>query len=170
MSLSIEQTLFLTEYRKTRNATKAAFACGAPGKNASAEGRKMMEDPEIKLALIQDAEKMRKQCDVDEEFIINALKDNLERAMAAEEILTSKGSSTGKFRYNGQVANRTLELLGKHIGMFKDIEPQTNTNTGPTILIVNPDGRKILQVESQGASATIRKEAESVVEKAFDNE
>lgn len=37
--------------------------------------------------------------------------------MQAQEIMTAAGG-TGEFRYDGAVANRALELLGKELGMF----------------------------------------------------
>lgn len=35
-------------------------------------------------------------------------------------MLDSDGNPIGEYRYNGSVANKALELLGKHFGMFLD--------------------------------------------------
>jgi hypothetical protein len=35
-------------------------------------------------------------------------------------VLDRDGRPTGEYRYEGQVANKALELLGKEIGMFVD--------------------------------------------------
>jgi len=43
---------------------------------------------------------------------------NVERAMEAFPVLDAAGNPTGKYVYNGNVANRALELLGKEQGMF----------------------------------------------------
>jgi hypothetical protein len=40
--------------------------------------------------------------------------------MTAEQIKDSHGKATGEYRYDGAVANRALELLGKELGMFVD--------------------------------------------------
>jgi phage terminase small subunit len=48
------------------------------------------------------------------------LVENVDRAMEAEPVLDPKGNPTGEYKYNGNVANRALELLGKEIGMFVD--------------------------------------------------
>jgi phage terminase small subunit len=55
---------------------------------------------------------------LDREFVIENLKRNLERAMQAEPVCDSDGNLMGEYRYNGTVANRSLELLGREIGMF----------------------------------------------------
>ena len=38
--------------------------------------------------------------------------------MQAQAVLDAKGNPTGEYTYNGSVANRALELLGKEQGMF----------------------------------------------------
>ena len=46
--------------------------------------------------------------------------ENVRRAMAEVPVLDRQGIETGEYRYNGTVANRALELLGKHQSMFTD--------------------------------------------------
>lgn len=71
--------------------------------------------------LVSDAQQSRsRKTWLDREFVIEGLKRNFERAMQAVPVLDSTGKPTGNFRYNGQVANRSLELLGKELGMFID--------------------------------------------------
>lgn len=54
------------------------------------------------------------------EWVIERLIENADRAMQIQPILDGKGQPTGEYRYDGSVANRALELLGKEIGMFVD--------------------------------------------------
>lgn len=51
-------------------------------------------------------------------WVLERLKQNVERAMQAEPVYDDEGNQTGVYRYAGAVANRALELLGKHLGMF----------------------------------------------------
>jgi hypothetical protein len=53
-------------------------------------------------------------------WVIAKLVENVDRAMEAEPVLDPKGNPTGEYKYNSNVANRALELLGKEIGMFVD--------------------------------------------------
>lgn len=62
------------------------------------------------------------------EWVVDALRENVERAMQAVAVLDSNGKPTGEYKYDGSVANRALELLGKEIGMFVDRTENTNVN------------------------------------------
>ena len=54
------------------------------------------------------------------EWVIGRLMANVERAMQGTPVLDKWGEPTGAYRYEGSIANKALELLGKEIGMFKD--------------------------------------------------
>jgi len=53
-------------------------------------------------------------------WVLQNLRDNVERALQSVEIIDSKGNRTGEYRYDGSVVNRGLELIGKELGMFVD--------------------------------------------------
>jgi len=57
---------------------------------------------------------------VSKAWVIAKLVENVERAMTAEPVRDAQGNATGEFKYNGNVANRALELIGKEHGMFID--------------------------------------------------
>ena len=57
--------------------------------------------------------------------------DNYERASQAVPVTDREGEPIGEFKYEGSVANRALELIGKELGMF--IERTENTTTVKTI-------------------------------------
>jgi phage terminase small subunit len=54
------------------------------------------------------------------QWVLDGLKLNYQRAMQAVAIKDHEGEPTGEFKYDGNVANKSLELIGKHLGMFKD--------------------------------------------------
>lgn len=54
------------------------------------------------------------------EWVIARLVENAQRALKAVPVTTSEGEEKGEYQYNGNVANRALELLGKELGMFID--------------------------------------------------
>jgi hypothetical protein len=57
---------------------------------------------------------------IDAQWIEDQLVENVKRAMQAKPVLDREGKETGEYTYNGAVANRALELLGKQRGMFGD--------------------------------------------------
>ncbi len=55
-----------------------------------------------------------------QDWVLNRLVQNVGRAIRANPVLDKDGVSMGEYRYEGAVANRALELVGKHLGMFTD--------------------------------------------------
>jgi len=64
------------------------------------------------------------------QWVLERLIENANRAMQAEAVKDREGKETGEYRYEGSVANRALELLGKELGMFKDQSESTLTVNG----------------------------------------
>jgi hypothetical protein len=60
---------------------------------------------------------------VDRAWVLSILRQNVLRAMQRVQVLDRQGKPIGVFTYNGQVANRALELMGKELGMFVDRTP-----------------------------------------------
>jgi len=59
-----------------------------------------------------------RQAGITKEWVIDMLKENVDRAMQARPVLDKDGNETGRYEWNGFVANKALELLGREIGMF----------------------------------------------------
>ena len=76
---------------------------------------------------------------IDKEWVIERLRENVERAMQAQPVIDRAGNPTGSYVYNGAAANRALELLGKELGMFieRRLSKQTDDITEGT-----PDERR----------------------------
>lgn len=51
-------------------------------------------------------------------WVLENLRQNAERALQQRAVLDAQGKETGEFKYDGAVANRALELIGKELGMF----------------------------------------------------
>ena len=52
----------------------------------------------------------------------------VERAMQAVPHLDHEGNPTGVYTYQGNVANKALELLGRELGMFAQRQPRDEDN------------------------------------------
>ena len=61
---------------------------------------------------------MAEETGITHEWILETLKANCDRAMQVEPVLGRDGEPTGEYTYQGSVANRALELMGKEQGMF----------------------------------------------------
>ncbi len=54
------------------------------------------------------------------QWVIDRLRENVARSMQMEAVRNADGETIGEYTYNGSVANRALELLGKELSMFID--------------------------------------------------
>jgi phage terminase small subunit len=76
------------------------------------------------------AERMSEKIAVTREWVIAKLVENADRAMQATPVTDAAGRPTGEYRWDGNVANRALELLGKECGMFVDRSENRNVTYG----------------------------------------
>ncbi len=52
------------------------------------------------------------------QWVLDGLRENLERALQRKKVIGADGKPTGDYTYQGQVANKALELIGQELGMF----------------------------------------------------
>ena len=114
--LTAVQRRFVNEYMQDGNASAAAKRIGSHPDY----GRQLVTNPHVKAEIERRTKKIEKKCDVSVEFVLTGLKENYARAMQLQEVIDREGNATGEFQYEGAVANRSLELMGKHLGMFTE--------------------------------------------------
>lgn len=69
--------------------------------------------------LLKSTEKAVEALAIDREWVMGLLKENAERALQRVPVTDGEGNIV-EYKYDGAVANRALELLGKEMGMFID--------------------------------------------------
>ncbi len=93
-------------------------------KRASQLGSLLYRRPEIKARVTEVQEELREvslsNAMIDRTYVLKGLKDNHDKASKTVAVLDRNGRPTGEYRYDGGVANRSLELMGKELGMFAD--------------------------------------------------
>ncbi len=104
--------------------TEAAKLAGYSEKNAASLGSRLSKKVNISNRINELKERASEQAaassGISKAWVIKGLRENFERAMQAEAFIDAEGNPTGEYKYQGQVANRALELMGKEIGMFID--------------------------------------------------
>jgi len=105
-----------------------AYATAGFGKSKSAPSR-LSKEPRIQarvgeflrarnIAMEKAMVRGVRQAGITKEWVIDMLKENAERAMQVRPVLDKEGNPTGEYQWNGFVANKALELLGRELGMF----------------------------------------------------
>ncbi|HVA57287.1 MAG TPA: terminase small subunit [Gemmatimonadaceae bacterium] len=118
--LTAKQGRFVDEYLIDLNATQAAIRAGYSERTARFIGAENLTKPNIAAAIAARTAEVCERLGLTKEWVLTRLKENVERAMQAEPVKDSKGKETGEYTYQGAAANKALELLGKHVGLFTD--------------------------------------------------
>jgi phage terminase small subunit len=124
--LSDKQKRFVQEYLIDQNATQAYKRAGYKVKNdhvAQTSAHNLLLNSVISEAIKDGMADLAKVTRITAEYVLTRLRENVERAMQIEPVLGKDGIETGEFRYDGAVANKGLELLGKHLGIFDKVPP-----------------------------------------------
>jgi hypothetical protein len=114
---------FVQEIVKGKSQGDAYLAAGYKAKNelvASAAATRLLKDVKIVARLSELQRKAEEKVVIDRAWVLHRLVENVERAMTARAAVDEDGNPVGVYKYEGSVANRALELLGKEMGMFVD--------------------------------------------------
>ncbi|QFU15219.1 terminase small subunit [Microvirga thermotolerans] len=111
MAADEKRKRFVQEYLIDLNGTQAAIRAGYARSGAHTEANRLLAIPEVKAMIEEGQRKMAEKAEVTQEYVIRELKEVVARCMDRDS-------------FNPKDANKALELLGKHIGMFKD-EPSS---------------------------------------------
>jgi len=134
-----KQKAFITEYLKDKNCTQSAIRAGYSSKTAYSIGQENLRKPEIKAEIQKLMDIAINKALVSVEYVIEGLKEVSERCMnkvpvmefdRAKKRYVQKQDENGKdvWGFDSAGANKSLELLGKYLNVFKGDNTDTNTN------------------------------------------
>lgn len=139
--LTAKQQRFVEQYLIDLNATQAAIRAGYSEKTAKVIGSENLSKPDIAAAIEAGRAKAAEKAELSVGWVLERLRTVAERCMQAEPVLDKKGepvyvetpngSEAPAFTFQASPATRSLELLGKHLGMFPDKVEHTGKDGGP---------------------------------------
>ena len=116
--LTPKQRLFVAEYLVDLNTTQAAIRAGYAPKAAGATGHNLLKKTEIQVAISEAVAEREKRTGITADWVLNSLRKVAERCMDDEH-------------FDSSGANRSLELLGRHLKLFTDKVEQSGPGGGP---------------------------------------
>lgn len=146
--LTDRQQRFVDEYLVDLNGKQAAIRTGYSEATAEQQASRLLSYVKVQEAIQKAQNKRSERTQITQDTILNRLLENIEISMGKRAtIITNirKNGDTGElvgddvmqFVYEPASANKALELLGKHLGMFKDrLDVTTAGNPLPTIINV----------------------------------
>lgn len=118
--LTEQQARFCEAYAETPNGAQAAIAAGYAKGSAKITASRLLTNANVKARIAELRSEQQRRTAITADWVIERLVQNADRAMQAVPVLDNQGMPTGEYKYEGSVANRALELIGKHYGMFTD--------------------------------------------------
>lgn len=139
--LTDKQEMFCHEYLVDLNATQAylrVFECDYNA--ARTESSKLKANPNISARIRELMDARKDAVLVDAHFVVQNLIEISQRCQQAEPVKvfnydTKQLEKTGEYVFDSNGANKALELIGKHLGMFKDKVEHSGEVKGFQIII-----------------------------------
>ncbi len=117
--LNDKQRRFVEEYLVDLNGSAAAVRAGYSVKRSKKQASLMRKLPSVQEAIERGIAARSERVEASQDWIIDQLVENVKRSMQLAKVKVG-GRETGEHSYQGSVANKSLELLGRHLGMFTD--------------------------------------------------
>lgn len=140
-NLTPKQQRFVEEYLIDLNATQAAIRAGYSEKTAKEIGSENLTKPNIQKAIEEAQNKRAERTEITQDYVLGNIQKVVERCMQQEAVMARDGSPllvegpegdlACLFEFKESGALKGLELLGKHLGMFKDKIEHTGKDGGP---------------------------------------
>lgn len=120
-----KQEVFVQEYLIDLNATQAAIRAGYSPRTAQEQAARLLSNVMVQKAIQAGMAEREKRVGVKQDYVIQTLLEIVERTMQRAPVCDSKGNQIqddqGRdvWDFDAKNANKALELLGKHLGMFQ---------------------------------------------------
>ncbi|MCT8848230.1 terminase small subunit [Glaesserella parasuis] len=143
--LTDKQQRFVEEYLIDLNATQAAIRAGYSEDTAKEMGYENLTKPHIQKAIQEAQNKRAERVNVTQDDVLRGLLEVIAMSTGKQKITETELSKVDgsivpmdveKVCFEPHAANKALELLGKHLGMFKDKVDVTNSDGSlrPTVI------------------------------------
>ena len=121
MALTDKQVKFVNEYMIDMNATAAYQRAGYDCSEEAARraGSRLLTNVDIRTELDKRQKVIQEKAGISAQWVLDNLKYVAERCMAPEPMYDKEGNII-EWRFDSSGANKALESIGKHLGMFKD--------------------------------------------------
>ena len=122
--LTPKQERFIDEYMIDLNATQAAIRAGYSIKTASEQGCVLLKNPKVLARVEERKANLSIKTKLTQEWVLEQLNLIVQKSSMEEEVQkwdyeNKCMTGTGRFIYDSKGANKALELIGKHLGMYK---------------------------------------------------
>lgn len=140
--LTPKQAAFVKEYLIDLNGAQAAIRAGFSERTARTKASQLLDLPHVKEAIEAEMAKRAERTEITQDYVITNLALVVERCLQRAPVVTMSGNQVqdeeGRdvWQFNAPGANKALELLGKHLGMFNKVEVEHASKDGALLVPV----------------------------------
>lgn len=124
--LNPKQLAFCREYNVDCNGTQAAIRAGYSERTANEQAVRLLANISVKAEIDRLQVEKAKRCELSADYVINAIRSTMERCQQAEPVTDQFGHPTGVYKFDANAVLKGAELLGKHLGLFKESGTKDN--------------------------------------------
>lgn len=157
-TLTRKQRCFVDEYLIDLNGTKAAIRAGYSAKNANRHASRLLSKDHVSHAIEEAQEARSKRTEITQDWVLTGLREVAERCLQkvpvmefdrTERRMVQAQDEEGKdvWQFDSTGANRSFELLGKHLGLF-------DKKLGPGDVTPEDAARKMREAAQEMRKAT----------------
>lgn len=157
--LTPKQAQFCAEYMVDLNATQAAIRAGYSEKTAQEQSSRLLSNVMVRARIDQAVSVRAEKLSIDADWVLRRLVSISDRCMQAEAVMVfsplakamvHKEDEEGNklYEFDSAGANRATEMVGKHIGFFKEDNEQGKP--APVVIVqttILPAGARIASSE-----------------------
>lgn len=159
--LTAKQQRFVEEYLVDLNATQAAIRAGYSKNGAEVQGHRLLTNANVRASVDEARAKVSKRIEVDQDYVLETILGTVERCKQAKPVLdrrgdpvlvdTPDGSIVPAYQFDAKSVLRGAELLGKHLGMFKERVEHSGPDGAPIEISNMEAARRIAFLLSSAA-------------------
>ncbi len=142
--LTRKQSAFVQEYLVDFNGSAAAERAGFSHRSRGRLAADLLQKPHIQAAINAALAKRAERVELTQDDVLTGIREVVQRCMQKSPVLDSGGHETGEWKFESTAALKGLELLGKHLGMFRE-----------RLSLENPDGSALVEGNALTAMAAI---------------
>lgn len=116
------QLRFVKEYilDPTASATECVRRAGYNTKNPDKIAYQLLGNARVKELIDKVRKDTADKLELSAEWVLQRLKNISDRCIQAEPVLDREGNPVGEYKFDSAGANKSTELIGKHLKLFTD--------------------------------------------------
>ncbi len=142
-ALTDKQAAFAREYLIDLNGKQAAIRAGYSPKTAEAQASRLLSNAKVAEFVQAAMDARSERVEVTADYVLRNLTEVLERCMQRAPVMEGQGKDRAQatdhegnhvWEFNATAANKSIELLGRHLKMFTDKVEHSGSIDVPSVV------------------------------------